>query len=367
MRVFVLLLLALLTVPRVGAAAASNLSRDEEMLLFPAFARKTAPGTASEAGTVWEAEVSGLVYEPEPRRWTLAALAGALDLGDVTLSSDEQAVLAERARLFMADNERGKRVMVRWRERVFDLGRSGPDGRFAGSIRIPASEAGPAGSLIRLQAVMPARDPRAFSGTVTLLDSDGWILISDIDDTIKHTGVADARSVLRKTLLEPFAPVTGMSGLYQRFQSRHGAAFFYVSASPWQLYPPLAGFLEDGGFPAGVWYLKRFRLKDRSFASLFADPVSYKTAILETLVEQFPGRRFVLVGDSGERDPEIYAALARKSPRQVAGIWIRDTTGEGPEVERYRRLVSDLAPGMLQVFTDPSGIGLPPEAGRSVP
>lgn len=64
----------------------------------------------------------------------------------------------------------------------------------------------------------------------------------------------------------------------------------------------------------------------------------------------------MLVGDSGEKDPEIYAALARKYPHSVARICIRDVTGEARAAERYRMLFKDLPPGTWTIFREPDEI-----------
>jgi phosphatidate phosphatase APP1 len=125
-----------------------------------------------------------------------------------------------------------------------------------------------------------------------------------------------------------------MAAAYSRWQVQ-GAAFHYVSAGPWQLYGDLEEFRQAEGFPAGSFHMKLFRVKDSSFFDLFADADRTKLAAIEPLFETFPQRRFVLVGDSGERDPEIYGDLARRYPDLVRAIFIRDVTGEERTAPRY--------------------------------
>jgi phosphatidate phosphatase APP1 len=81
--------------------------------------------------------------------------------------------------------------------------------------------------------------------------------------------------------------------------------------------------------------LKAFRWKDRSALSLFGGQEGFKRGAILPLLRDFPRRRFVLIGDSGEQDPEIYGALARDFPDQVWGVYIRDVTGAGPQTPRY--------------------------------
>ncbi|MFM8471099.1 MAG: phosphatidate phosphatase App1 family protein, partial [Limisphaerales bacterium] len=188
-----------------------------------------------------------------------------------------------------------------------------------------------------------------------LLADTGLSVISDVDDTIKVSHVRDRRALLRKTFYEPFQAVDGMAAVYRAWAT-NGANFHYVSASPWQLYEPLAEFTATNGFPAGSWHLKQFRVKDGSFLALFDSPEHYKPAVIEPMLRQFPNRRFILVGDSGERDPEIYGALARKFPQQVHRIYIRDVTDEDAEAARYQTAFKDVPRERWSVFRQPSEI-----------
>jgi phosphatidate phosphatase APP1 len=98
--------------------------------------------------------------------------------------------------------------------------------------------------------------------------------------------------------------------------------------------------------------MKLFRLKDRTRASLLEGPEKYKPPEIEKILKRFPNGRFVLVGDSGERDPEIYAALARKHPNQIARVLIRNATGQGADAPRYQQTFRDLPREVWDVFDD---------------
>ncbi len=287
----------------------------------------------------------------------LGLLRGALDLKHIEMNDQEAATFAQRARLFMVDNERGRAIVVRVGERDHALGKSGPDGQFLGVIRL--SDAGVATTAPRtaqVQAILPAGDPRRFLGQIHLVDQRGLSVVSDIDDTIKVTQVRDRKVLLRRTFLEPFQPVPGMAEVYRAWADKSGAQFYYVSASPWQLFLPLSEFVNSNGFPAAAFHLRKFRWKDQSILSLFESPEQYKPAVIEPLLQQFPHHRFVLVGDAGERDPEIYANLARRYPQQVVRILVRDVTGEPADSERYRAAFRGLPAGLWQVFRTPAEI-----------
>jgi phosphatidate phosphatase APP1 len=188
------------------------------------------------------------------------------------------------------------------------------------------------------------------------LGEQGTSVISDIDDTIKVSEVLDRSALLKNTFCRPFKPVDGMAGVYRNWEQLHGARFHYVTASPWQLYLPLSDFTRSNAFPAGTWHMKDFRVKDRSVLSLFASPERYKPGVIEPLLRRFPKRQFVLVGDSGEKDPEIYGALARKHPGQIRCILIRDVTGESAASPRYEKAFARLPRELWQIFKEPREI-----------
>jgi hypothetical protein len=155
---------------------------------------------------------------------------------------------------------------------------------------------------------------------------------SQFPGKIKTVSVSPGKGVVE---LLPFREVEGMAGLYRQW-ARRGATFHFVSASPWQLYEPLADFARQAGFPHSTYHLRRIRLKDRSVLSLLADPLTAKLQVIEPLMETYPQRRFILVGDSGERDPEVYAKIAEERPEQVLRIYIRDVTGQAADTPRYQ-------------------------------
>ncbi|MFO1512136.1 MAG: phosphatase domain-containing protein [Verrucomicrobiota bacterium] len=343
------------------------LKSDEQIVFYPSIAQRVAGNT-----NLWRSQIRGCVFELERRGVMLAALREALELKDVELTDAEQRIFNERARLFLVDHERGKKVFIRLGTNDFFVGKSGADGRFAGEVlldeirlerRVPAR---PVGKRLDLRAepglgapfaaALKPEDRRAFSGAIFPLETEGISVISDIDDTIKVTEMRDRHATLRNTFLREFQAVPGMAQFYQTLTNERNASFHYVSASPWQLYEPLAAFVASNGFPAGTFELKPFRWKDRNFFSLFASPEKYKPSVIEPLLKQFPKRTFVLIGDSGERDPEIYGALARKFPEQIFRILIRDVTNESSWAERYQKAFRDVPTEKWQIFREPSEI-----------
>jgi phosphatidate phosphatase APP1 len=78
--------------------------------------------------------------------------------------------------------------------------------------------------------------------------------------------------------------------------------------------------------------------------------------VIEPLMETYPQRRFILVGDSGERDPEVYAKIAEERPEQVLRIYIRDVTGQAADTPRYQATFGKLPEEKWQIFDEPSAI-----------
>ncbi|HEY6414879.1 MAG TPA: App1 family protein [Acidimicrobiales bacterium] len=345
--------LALLPATALAPVPAGGLGPDEQVIFFPTV------GSRVDADA-WELTVHGWVFEPEKRRTPVAAFQAALGLDACEMTGAERDLVAERARAFLVDNERGKRVTIRLGTREFQLGPSGPSGHVVGHLRLGADDLarlrGADADRLPFRAVLAPGDARTFGGVVHLAGETGWSVVSDVDDTIKISQVRDRQALVRHTFCRPFEPVPGMAAVYRAWAGAAGARFHYVSASPWPLYPALSAFARSTGLPDGTWHLKPFRWKDESLLELFAKPDVYKASVIEPLLARFPRRRFVLVGDSGERDPEIFGALARRHPGQIARVLIRDVTGEAPAAPRYRAAFRDLAPGVGQVFGDPAEI-----------
>lgn len=347
-----------------GAPPASDVQTDETVLLFPVFAAPSAEGHD------WIVEIHGWIYEPfggvdgdsNPGvRETL--FRRAVGVGDASTGGEgsaaaagESRVFRPRAALFLADSERGKRIVVEIGGELFALrSPSGPDGHFRDRIRLSRSRVAALGVLSSgrpavARVVLSPGDQRAFQGDVHFLGAEGLSIVSDIDDTVKISHVRDKGELLANTFLREFRPVPGMAELYARACRAPGTTVHYVSAGPWQLYPPLEAFRRDTGLPAGTWHLRAFRWKDERVLNLFAAPHAHKTAAIESLLTAAPHRKLVLVGDSGEHDPEIYGDLARRHKGRIVRILIRNVTGEPAESPRYRAAFREVPGERWQVF-----------------
>lgn len=277
---------------------------------------------------------------------------GARKLGH-EVDAAAQKRLEGRLADFVSDHESGESVTVRFAampQVTFTiLNGSEPaqtdlHGRLDGEIRFPAASltALPADGWLSFEAVNGHRG----QGRVRLLENRGLSIISDIDDTVKITGITQGPAVVAlNTFLRPFQPAPGMRELYAGWE---GAAFHYVSGGPWQLHTPLRDFLAESRFPEGGLHLRDFpvnvlslqtweKLPDQIF-----DPnatFDHKVREISILMRRFPGRKFILVGDSGEKDPEVYREIQRQFGAQVQEILIREVSASAPERLQGMRVI----------------------------
>lgn len=196
-------------------------------------------------------------------------------------------------------------------------------------------------------------------GRVRLIGAEGVSVISDVDDTTKVTNIPSGEAeVLKNTFFREFTAAPCMADLYQSYGD--DVPFHYVSGGPWQMYGPLAEFLfgDEAGFPEGTFHMKNVRtnpFESESYEDIWkligsgSQQVTLEQKIgqISALLQDFPQRDFVLIGDSGEKDPEVFAAIRERFPDQVAEIQIRDVVNH-----------ANAKPERLQGMTIiPAGVG----------
>lgn len=182
-----------------------------------------------------------------------------------------------------------------------------------------------------------------------LLPHHGLSIISDIDDTVKDSIVGDRRELLTNTFIRDFRCVDGMAETYRQWAAL-GAEFHYVSSSPWQLFEPLLKLQENFDLPIGTMHLRNFRLRDQLFKKLIIRRQGKRLAI-QKLLKCFPQRDFVLVGDSGEKDPEIYLKICKRNPRRIKGLFIRDLDHRPMDSELFQAIKSAMGENVCSRFS----------------
>jgi phosphatidate phosphatase APP1 len=162
-------------------------------------------------------------------------------------------------------------------------------------------------------------------------------IVSDVDDTILETGVQRIGQMVRQTFTGSAltrTPFPGAAELY-RDLAGGGNPVFYVSSSPWNLHPFLVGFLRHRQFPMGPVLLRDLLGG--------ASGREQKAGRIHEVLDLHPDLPFVLIGDSGEKDPEVYADVVRSRPGRVLAVYIREVRldpGDG-RVERVSEAWSD--------------------------
>jgi len=268
------------------------------------------------------------------------------------LAEDEKERLTACLENFIADNKSNEEVEFKFADKTFrSEHRTSPNGVLEDTLRIPDAVVRPllaelhgGGHWLPLNATA-GNGHGTGEGRIAFLEPAGLSVVSDIDDTIKVTHVpAGKKTVLRNTFLREFKAAAGMRDRYaaltaEQFGQAGDVSFHYISGSPWQLYGLLSSFLiEEQKFPAGTFHMKNLRLNPfesgaldtvKSFA-LGGDlaTLDQKIRQITSLMINLPERKFVLVGDSGEKDPEVYRAIKELFPGQVAGIYIRDVLAD---------------------------------------
>ncbi len=158
-----------------------------------------------------------------------------------------------------------------------------------------------------------------------------WGIISDIDDTVVETGATDFLKNWRRVLVDrpqDRLAVPGASTLYKMIARDHVAPvrpFFYVSSSPWNLYGFIAEFMELNGIPHGPMFLKDYGIDADKLIDKGHD--EHKLEAIQTVLAFYPGFRFLLIGDNGQRDVEIYSQVVRDFGERIGAVFIRDVSG----------------------------------------
>lgn len=173
-------------------------------------------------------------------------------------------------------------------------------------------------------------------------------ILSDIDDTILETGVQRVGRMIRQTITGSAVTRTAFPGAAELYRDLAGDVnpVFYVSSSPWNLHAFLLAFLRHRAFPAGPVLLR----------DLLGGPGGreQKADRIHEVLELHPDLAFVLLGDSGEKDPEIYAATVRDHPGRILAVYIREVRldpGDG-RVEQVSDAWSEEVPFVLAADSD---------------
>jgi len=264
-------------------------------------------------------------------------------------------------RRFATDEVSGARVRARFhnieKEFVTD-----EEGYF--NVELDTIEAAGGDALfqeIELELIEPlnedGRAARAVGQVLVPPQTARFGIISDLDDTVIVTNVTDRlKMFLTVALLNEYTrmPFKGVAAFYRALQNGASGAennpIFYVSSSPWNLYPPLTEFLRIQNIPLGALFLKDFG-RHTVFSS--GDHRSHKLNSIELILNAYPHLPFVLIGDSGEQDPEIYREVVKKYPQRIRVVYIRSVNTKDERIHAIDKLIGEISETGCQLVLAP--------------
>ena len=241
------------------------------------------------------------------------------------------------ARRFASDEVAGARVRASFEglkiETTADV-----EGFFEVRFRLPEPLGGETGwyrvELDLLSPPSPGGGEVRSTGHVLVPHGAGFGVISDLDDTVVRSNATNVLKMAWIVVLNNAhtrLPFEGVATFYRALQlgadGRSSNPIFYVSSSPWNIYDMLVDFLNVHGVPPGPLFLKDWSL------GVLGKHRDYKTGVIRRLLRTYEDLPFVLIGDSGEEDPEIYLQAVREHPGRIRAVYIRDVTSVERDAE----------------------------------
>ena len=202
-----------------------------------------------------------------------------------------------------------------------------------------------------IQVIEPLADPQRPVTTSGLIlvppPTARFGVISDLDDTVIRTDATRLLPMLRRTFLQnartrlPFAGVAEFyGGLHLGDDGADANPVFYVSSSPWNLYPVLTEFLEFQTIPLGPLMLRDWGLSDRGVLPLGHG--EHKLGAIRQILDTYPDLPFILVGDSGQEDPEIYRDVVHQYRGRILAVYIRNVTTDPARARAIGELADEV-------------------------
>lgn len=331
----------------------STFANSAHISIYPAIGYPVADGES------WRVTVSGFAWYPpgELNRRQRMMIRMLRNVMGVTPEQLQTPTFESRINQFMATACAKLSLAIKINGQLFPIHkRTRRNGKFADIVSIPKtllpSEAVDQGNVdvAPFSLVSESGEHVFANGRIMLYPRKGLSIVSDIDDTIKDSQVGDRKELLANTFLRKFRSVEGMADLYSEWADQ-GAAFHYVSSSPWQLLEALRAFNDEDGFPHGSMHLRNFRLRDQLIRKLVLRR-NGKVIAIRNLLKALPEREFVLIGDSGEKDPKIYRKICKRYPDRVKAVFIRDLDYRRFEPENLAKLARSIPAGICCSYQD---------------
>ena len=249
--------------------------------------------------------------------------------------------------------------------RLFRRGVAGAvlEARFAGSktrvktdrygyfhVELPLKEP-PSNDRLWHEVELEMLEPRRIKAPADVFippQSSRFVVISDIDDTVIETGVANKARMMWRLFSASTGSRVAFPGIAAFYRALHrglsGAELnpiLYVSRGPWGIYELLDAFFDRHGIPIGpILFLREWGVSIRR--PLPVQAKDHKIQLIRDMLSLYEHLPFILIGDSGERDPEIYAQVVREFPGRVLGIYIRNVSRHPKRHEEIDTLAKEV-------------------------
>lgn len=295
-------------------------------------------------------------YGNRHRLYMMGRVLEARELAEVRADDSWWRNAKAMARRFKTDEIPGARIRATYHGTTLSL-ETDDEGYFTLDM-LPAHEPSPENlwhdvSLELVEAWSRKEPPPTITGQVLVPPEDAEFgVISDIDDTVMRSNAFDTWRLVRLSLLKNSrtrATFEGAAAFYRALQGGSDGErknpFFYVSSSAWNIYDVLDDFLEHQGFPAGPVLLRDLGISKGKFIT---GGHGHKLEKIERILEMCGSVRFILIGDSGQRDPFLYREIVLKHPGRIIAVYIRDVLEKhSEEVKEIARAVTDAGVPML--------------------
>src|SRR5688572_23241603 len=198
-----------------------------------------------------------------------------------------------------------------------------------------------------LESPLPFKKPlRSVAKILVPPASVTYGVISDIDDTILKTDATSLLKMAWNTFAKNARSRIAFKGVAAFYRALHKGKsgnnknpFFYVSSSPWNLYDVLIDFINLHGIPEGPLFLKDYGFTHNKIITEGHE--GHKPKKIKKILNAYPEMKFILIGDSGQKDPEIYSNIIKEFPDRILAVYIRDVTIDERDVQVKKIYNSD--------------------------
>lgn len=257
--------------------------------------------------------------------------------------------VANTVRRFESDEIPGARLIARFGDTDLAQGETDNEGFYQLTIQTE-EELEPGWLEVEVEVLESMGDGAGVTGTAEVMvpppDADFGV-ITDLDDTVLETRATDfttqIRLVFSKSAMER-SPMPGAAPLYTFLEAGPDGEgwnpFFYVSNSGWGLYDLIERFLDHNGLPKGPIYLQDIAIVEAKSTAVGSE--THKLDTIRDLFDDYPDLDFVLIGDSGQSDPETYRELVREHSDRIRAVLIRAVTPPERDSE-VRQIIQEIA------------------------